>query len=399
MIDRATCERLDDADVLAAARHRFSLPADVIYLDGNSLGAMPAHLPQRMQQVVNQEWGRDLIRSWNVHAWVDLPGHVGDRIAALIGAGPGTVIACDSTSINVFKAVSAALALSERSVVLSDNGNFPTDLYVMATIADLQVVEPGDVIDAISPDVAVVALTHVGYSTGRLHDMDEVTAAAHDAGALVVWDLAHSAGALDVSVGAADFAVGCGYKYLNGGPGAPAFIYVRPDHVGNFRNPITGWFGHAAPFEFSLEFVPSEGIARATVGTPHVLSLVALNAALDVFDGVDMAAVRAKSVSLTELFIALVEENGLGLRLVSPRDPGRRGSHVCFAHPQGYSIVRALIDRGVIGDFRAPDIMRFGFGPLYVRHVDVFDAVQALGDVLASGVYTEARYAVRTAVT
>ena len=399
MIDRDSCQRLDDADPLTAMRDRFDLPSGVIYLDGNSLGALPSHVPERVRTAVVDEWGRDLIRSWNLHRWVDLPHRVGGRIARLIGAAPGSVIACDSTTVNLFKVVSAALGMTERKVVLSDSGNFPTDLYAMAGVGTLRVVEPDEVLEAIGTDVGVVALTHVGYATGRMHDMADVTAAAHAAGALVVWDLAHSAGAMAVDLGAADFAVGCGYKYLNGGPGAPAFVYVRPDHLPAFQNPIAGWFAHAAPFDFDLAFTPADGIARALVGTPHVLSLVALDAALDVFDGVDLESVRARSESLTETFIDLVEEANLPLRLVSPRSAVRRGSQVCLAHPDGYAIVQALIERGVIGDFRAPDVIRFGFAPLYVRHVDVYDAVDILTEVVSSEVYREARFQRRSPVT
>lgn len=399
MIDRDACRRLDAADPLTELRDRFTLPPGVIYLDGNSLGALPNHVPERMQATVTEEWGRDLIRSWNLHGWVDLPRRVGDRIAGLIGASQGSVIACDSTTVNLFKVVSAASRLTERTVLLSDSGNFPTDLYAMSGIGDLRVVDPDAVIESIDSDVGVVSLTHVGYSTGRMHDMAAVTSAAHAAGALMVWDLAHSAGAMDVDVGASDFAVGCGYKYLNGGPGAPAFLYVREDHLPAFQNPIAGWFGHAAPFEFDLEFTPAEGIGRAMVGTPHVLSMVALDAALDVFAGVDLRALGARSVSLTETFIDLVDQANLPLRLVSPRSSSQRGSQVCLAHPDGHAIVQALIERGVIGDFRAPDIVRFGFAPLYVRHVDVYDAVEILTEVVSSGYYRDARFRKRSSVT
>ncbi|MEX1044210.1 MAG: kynureninase [Acidimicrobiia bacterium] len=399
MIHRDDCTDLDAHDPLAHLRERFALPAGVVYLDGNSLGALPSHVSARLHTAVTEEWGRDLIRSWNVNGWADLPYRVGDRLARLIGAPAGSVVCCDSTSVNLFKVVSAALASTDRTVILSDVGNFPTDLYVMSSLAEVRIVESENVIDHITSDVGVVALTHVGFGTGRMHDMAAITQAAHAAGALMVWDLAHSAGAMELDLGDADFAVGCGYKYLNGGPGAPAFVYVRPDRISGFRNPITGWFGHAAPFDFDLSFVPAEGIARARVGTPHVLSLVALDSALDVFDEVDMAEVRKKSVSLTSLFIDLVQQADLGLRLVSPLDPARRGSQVCFAHPDGYSIIQALIERGVIGDFRAPDILRFGFAPLYVSHTDVFDAVRILVDVVSSEVFRDARYSTKNAVT
>jgi kynureninase len=399
MTERGAYVAADAADPLQEVRERFELPDGVIYLDGNSLGALPRHVPARLQTAVIDEWGRDLITSWNRHGWVDLPRRVGDRIAQLIGVGPGTVVAGDSTSINLFKAVSAARTFTDRSMILSDSGNFPTDLYVMSGIGELRLVEPDDVLGAIDDDVGVVALTHVGYATGRMHDMEAVTRAVHEAGALMVWDLAHSAGAMDLQLGDSDFAVGCGYKYLNGGPGAPGFIYVRPDLLDEVRNPITGWFGHAAPFDFELEFRPTDGIGRMEVGTPHVLSLIALDAALEAFDGVGMAAVRAKSVVLTESFIELVRRRDLPLRLVSPVDPGRRGSQVCLAHPHGYAIIQALIERGVVGDFRAPDVIRLGFAPLYLRHVDVFDAVAILADVVDSEAFRDPRFSVRHTVT
>ncbi len=400
MTERAAFEAADAADPLRGVRDRFSLPAGIIYLDGNSLGALPAHVASRVQAAIVEEWGRDLITSWNRHGWVDLPRRVGDRIGALIGVGEGTVIAGDSTSVNLFKVVSAALRLSERPVVLSDTGNFPTDLYVMSGVgAELRVVDPADTLAAITDEVGVVSLTHVGYASGRMHDMEEVTRAAHEAGAMMVWDLAHTAGAMDVRLGRAEFAVGCGYKYLNGGPGAPAFLYVRPDLIARADNPITGWFGHAAPFDFEPEFRPIDDIGRMQVGTPHLLSLLALDSALDVFDGVDMAAVRTKSVALTGAFIELVQERGLPVRILSPTDPRARGSQVCLAHPEGYAIVQALIARGVIGDFRAPDVIRLGFAPLYLRHVDVFDAFTTLADVVESDEFRQPRFAVRHPVT
>lgn len=399
MIDLAACKALDAADPLVSFRQRFDLPDGVVYLDGNSLGPLPSHVPERIERAVREGWGEGLIRSWNTEGWVDLPYQAGDRIARVIGREPGTVVVCDSTSVNLFKVVSAALDMTDRKVVLSDSANFPTDLYVMSSLAELRIVEPDAVIESITDEVGVVALTQVGYATGRMHDMAAITAAAHAAGALMVWDLAHSAGAMPIDLGDADFAVGCGYKYLNGGPGAPAFLYVRPDLLPAFRNPITGWFGHAAPFDFSLDFVPAEGITRARVGTPHVLSLVALDAALEVFDDVDLDVVREKSVSLTETFIQLVDQSELPLDVVSPRDASVRGSQVCLRHPDGYAIVQALIDRGVIGDFRSPDVLRFGFAPLYISHVDVFEAVRVLGEVMESGAYRHPRYASRNKVT
>ena len=342
MTTRSDCQALDASDPLAMIRDRFALPARVIYLDGNSLGALPNHVPERLRQVVEDQWGIDLVRSWNKHHWMDLPFRVGERIGRLIGAEPHSVVSVDSTSINVYKAVAVARRLRpDRSVILTESSNFPTDVYVMGSVAEgtdaeVRIVDPSQVLSAIDASVAVVALTEVDYRTGRRHNMAKVTAAAHDAGALAVWDLAHSAGAfpVDLTGAGADFAIGCGYKYLNGGPGAPAFIYVAPRHQAAIRNPITGWFGHAAPFEFSLDFVPAEGIARARIGTPHLLSLVGLDAALDVFDDVDLAAVRVKSLALTGLFMDLVEErlSGHGFEIVTPREADCRGSQVGLRH-------------------------------------------------------------------
>jgi kynureninase len=399
MTDRAACEALDRADPLRSTRELFSLPDGLIYLDGNSLGAMPAHVPDRLATVAAEEWGRDLITSWNRHGWAELPYRVGDRIARIIGTAPGTVVAADSTSVNLFKVVSAALNLTDRKVVLSDSGNFPTDLYVMSSISDLRIVEPDEIIEAVDEDVGVVAITHVGYDTGRMHDMSAITAAAHAAGALMVWDLAHSAGAMALDLGDTDFAVGCGYKYLNGGPGAPAFVYIHPDRMEAFRNPITGWFAHAAPFDFTRQFVPADGISRARVGTPHVLSLAALDSALDVFEGIDMQAVRTKSLALTDLFMDLVDASDVPVKVVTPRERERRGSQVCLSHPDGYAIVQALIERRVIGDFRAPDVLRFGFAPLYVSYTDVYDAVSLLVDVIETGAYKDPHFSTRNPVT
>ncbi len=404
MTTRSDCEALDAIDPLAPIRDRFALPDRVIYLDGNSLGALPRHVPQRLAEVVERQWGVDRIRSWNVHGWTDLPLRVGERIARLIGAEPGHVLAADTTSINAYKAIDAARRLRpDRRAIVTDTSNFPTDVYVMRGIADdagldLRIVEPDAVVDALDKSVAVVALTEVDYRTGRRHDMAGITSAAHEVGALAVWDLAHSAGAFPVALDdvGADFAIGCGYKYLNGGPGAPAFIYVSPNHRGSFRNPITGWFGHAAPFEFSLEFVPAEGISRARVGTPHVLGLVALDAALDVFDEVDMGYVRAKSLALTDVFMDLV---GGWMEVATPRDPERRGSQVSLRHTHAFPIVQALIAHGVVGDFRTPDIARFGFAPLYVRYVDVWDAAAALRKVIESGEWKDPQFLVRGEVT
>lgn len=396
-------------DVLKSKKDAFQIPDGVIYLDGNSLGVLPKHVPDRLQEVVRSEWGTSLIRAWNTHSWIDLPGRTGDRIGKLIGAPAGTVVACDSTSVNVFKVLSAALSLRpDRKVILSDAGNFPTDLYVASGLKELlakghelRVVAPEDVRSAITPDVAVLMLTQVDYRTGRVHDMADLTELAHEAGALAIWDLAHSAGAIPVDLqGAkADFAVGCGYKYLNGGPGAPAFLYVAPDHQDKVASPVTGWMGHEAPFAFDQDYRPVTGINRMTVGTPPILSLSSLHAALDVFEDVDMNDIRAKSISLSELFISEVEAKCPQLQLASPRDPHQRGSQVSFSFTEGYAVMQALIARGVIGDFRAPDIMRFGFTPLYLSHQDIVNAVEILSDILETRSWDTPAFKTRAKVT
>jgi kynureninase len=396
-------------------RTAFELPEGLIYLDGNSLGPLPRAARERVARVVAEEWGGMLIRGWTAAGWIDLPARVGERIARLIGAAPGTVMACDSTSVNLYKALSAALALRPgRGIVLSDTGNFPTDLYVaerlLAERGDghaLRLVAPEAVADALDERVAVLMLTEVDYRTGRLHDMAGLTARAHEAGALTVWDLAHSAGALPVDLGraGADFAVGCGYKYLNGGPGAPAFVYVRPELAGTVRPSLAGWMGHAAPFDFEPGYRPGGGIERMRVGTPAILSLAALDAALELWEGVDMAEVRARSIALGERFVAEVEAraDGLGLVLASPREGAARGSQVSFRcadeRAEGYAVMQALIARGVIGDFRAPDLIRFGFAPLYNTEEEVVEAARLLGEVLATRAWDRPEYRVRARVT
>jgi kynureninase len=377
------CRALDAADPLAPLRDLFHLPEGTVYLDGNSLGALPRNVPDRIRQVVEDEWGRRLILGWRESGWLDLPKRVGARLESILGAEPGSVVACDSTTINLHKAVAAALDINPGRI-LTDSGNFPTDLYVLQSLSEPTVVHPEEILDAITPGMGVVALTEVDYRTGRRHDIATVTEAAHRAGALTVWDLSHSAGVLplDLATWGVDMAVGCGYKYLNGGPGAPAYVYVAPRHLERLRNPIVGWFAHADPFSFSPEFVPAPGIDRLRVGTPHILSLAALDAALDVFDGVDMERVWAKARSLTETFIRLIDQQGLDLEVVTPRDPDRRGAQVSLRHPRAQEAIEALIDRGVIGDFRTPDLLRFGFAPLYVRYVDVWRAVEAIAEVL-----------------
>jgi len=395
---RDHCLTLDAEDPLRAFRDEFSLPEGVIYLVGNSLGALPRRTPERVRQAVEEEWGRRLVGGWNSTGWYDLPVTVGDRIAPLIGAGPGQVIAGNTTSIAIHQALAAALRLRpDRRVIVSDHRNFPTDHYMVEGLAEtLGGYELRDFAQGRFDDAAVVLLSEVDYRTGERHDVPEVTARVREAGALMVWDVCHSVGALEVDVSAADFAVGCTYKYLNGGPGAPAFLYVNPRHHDAARNVLPGWHGHAEPFAFESGYRPAEGIRRFAVSTPHVLSFAALEAALDVWERVPLDLLRAKSVALGSLFVELV---GDALELASPADPARRGSHVSFRHPDGYPVMRALIDRGVHGDFRTPDVLRFGLAPLYTRYVDVFDAVTVLLEVLAKEHWRDARYAQRLAVT
>ena len=387
----------------------FDLPEGVVYLDGNSLGPLPRAVPRRLAEAVADEWGGQLIRGWNASGWMRQPGRVGDLVARLVGAAPGSVVMGDTLSIKVFQALAAALAMRPgRRVVLSDTGNFPTDLYVaeglLSLLGDsheLRTVEPEDVADAIDGDVAVVMLTEVDYRSGRRHPMAELTERARAAGAVTIWDLAHSAGAfpVDLAGSGCEFAVGCTYKYLNGGPGAPAFIYVRPDLIGSTRPALAGWMGHDAPFAFERGYRPAASVERMRVGTPPVLQMSALEAALSVWDGVDLADVRAASVALSERFIAEVETRCPVLRLASPRDPERRGSQVSFAFEHGYAAMQALIERGVIGDFRAPDLMRFGFTPLYLDEADVVAAVDVLQEILDGGTWKRERYRTRNAVT
>ena len=407
---RTDAERLDAADPIAPFRDRFVLPDGLVYLDGNSLGALPRTVPGRVAEAVAREWGEGLVRSWNDAGWIDLPRRVGNKIARLVGAGPGEVVCTDSTSVNVFKVLSAALALRPgRSTILSEEGNFPTDLYVAEGLArlldrghQLRLVPKNDVLSALDADTAVLLMTHVDYRTGERHDLAGFTRAAHDAGALIVWDLAHTAGAMPVDLAAAgaDFAVGCGYKYLCGGPGAPAFLWVAPRHQTVFVQPLSGWLGHADPFAFEAGYRPAPGVSRSLCGTPPILSMAALDAALDVVLEADLALVREKSERMTSFFVDAAEQVcGGAVRLVSPRDASRRGSQVSFAHPDGYAVMRALVARGVVGDFRAPDVLRFGFAPLYVRFVDAWDAASALADVLSSHAHERPEFRRRTAVT
>jgi len=393
----------------AATKARFHLPEGVIYLDGNSLGPLPHGAMERARRTIESEWGEMLIRAWNLAGWMDQPRRVGERIAPLIGAEPGTVATGDTLSIKMYQALAAALSMRpDRRIVLSDDGNFPTDLYMAKGLIEsldrghvLKAVAPEAVEDAIDESVAALMLTHVDYGSGRMHDMARLTEKAHRAGALAIWDLAHSAGAVTVDLAGceADFAAGCTYKYLNGGPGAPAFIYVRPGLIDEVRPALSGWLGHEAPFDFALGYAPAKGIARMRVGTPPVVQMSILEAALEIWDGIDMGQVRARSIELTELFIREVEARCPALRLASPRDPAMRGSQVSFRFEHGYAAMQALIAQGVIGDFRAPDRMRFGFAPLYIDEGDVRRAVDVLARVLADRAWDRPEYSRREAVT
>ena len=411
MVDRETCQSFDRQDPLAAFREEFALPEGVIYLDGNSLGALPRQTPARLNQVAVDEWGNGLIRSWNVAKWIDAPRRIGDKIARLIGAQPGEVIVADSTSVNLFKLLAGALRLQPgRHFILTEASNFPTDLYIAQGLVDLlggnhalRVVARPELEAAIDGSVAVVMLTHVDYASGEIHDMRRITQAAHKYGALMLWDLSHTAGAVPVDLDACevDLAVGCGYKYLNGGPGAPAYLFVAGALQDAMSSPLSGWMGHAAPFAFEQQYRPATGITRQLAGTPPVLSMMALEVAIDMWLRVDQQEARRKSMALGDLFIRLVDETSrdLGLEVASPRDATARGSQVSLRHQEGYGVMRALIDAGVIGDFRTPDLMRFGFAPLYTRYVDVFDAVRCLREVLTSRAWQRPEYATRLPVT
>jgi kynureninase len=407
-MDRRACTELDERDALAPLRDRFGLPVGVRYLDGNSLGALQPAVAERLRRTVDVEWGEGLIRSWNEAGWVELPRRVAGRLAPIVGADADELAVADSTSVDLFKALVAARALrADRRVLLTDDANFPTDLYVAvgaARLCDLEVrvVPSVEVADHLDADTAVLTLTHVDYRTGRLHDAAGLTAAAHAAGAVVVWDLSHSAGAVDVDLHAwdADLAVGCTYKYLNGGPGAPAYLYAARRWHQDLATPVPGWFGHAEPFAFAPDYRPAPGAARFLGGTPPVLSMAALDAALEVWDGVDPAAVAAKGRTLTSLFVDLVDVAcGGHVEIASPRDPHERGAQVSLRHPHAYALTQALVAAGVIGDHRPPDLIRFGFAPLYVRHVDVFDAVEVLAGLLETGAWDRPEYHARRTVT
>jgi kynureninase len=437
MITRDDCARRDADDPLRALRELFTLPEGIVYLDGNSLGALPRATPARVAEAVQGEWGRGLIRSWNDAGWIALPQRVGDRIGALVGARPGETVAADSTSVNLFKCLSAAArvtaadaARAGRRVIVSERQNFPTDLYIAQGLArdlgwSLELLDAEALPARLErgADVAVLMLTHINYRTGAMHDMAATTALAHRAGALALWDLAHSAGAVEVDLHAADadFAIGCGYKFLNGGPGAPAFVWAHPRHAGRFWQPLSGWMGHAEPFRFAPGYEPAPGITRFLCGTPSVLGMIALECGVETLHAAapqgGIAAVREKSVALGETFIHLVDQRcaRFGFEVVSPRDAARRGSQVSLRHAagdasHGYAVMQALIARGVIGDFRAggpadehgpalPDILRFGLTPLYLRFVDAWDAVEQLVQVMETGEYRAARFATRSRVT
>jgi kynureninase len=407
-VNAREASQLDATDPLAFARERFRLPEGVVYLDGNSIGALPAAAPAALSNTAERQWGEDLIASWNRHGWIEWPTRIAAKLAPLVGAKPSELLIADSTSVCLFKLLAAAVrAPPGRGTILSQKRNFPTDLYVAQGLADMlglrvKAVEPDEIVAAIDADTAVVTLTHVDYRSAAFYDMRAVNEAAHAAGALVVWDLSHSAGAveLDLDGSSCDLAVGCGYKYLNGGPGAPAFIYVAEALQEELRSPLQGWMGHAEPFAFVDDYRPAAGMAKFLTGTPSILALAALEAGLDTFDGIAMRDVAAKSRALSQLFVDEVEARcGSEVRLESPRDPTRRGSHVVFAHPGGYAVMQALIARGVIGDFRAPDLMRFGFAPLYNRFEEMVRAAEILAEILAAREWDQPRFKQRARVT
>ena len=403
---------LDKADTLANKRDEFDLPADTIYLDGNSLGALPKAVKSRVAEVVSQQWGSHLIRSWNDHQWIDLPTQVGEKIAPIIGADKGQVICCDSISVNLFKLLSSALSLnSERNVVLSTEDNFPTDLYMVQGLSELlgpdlcqlKLVSEQNIEQSLNDSVAVLLLTQVNFRTGKLLDMHKITQLAHEKGVLVIWDLAHSAGAIPVELDDcnADFAVGCGYKYLNGGPGSPAFLYVAKRHQAAVKQPLSGWMGHAKPFAFDAKYQRANNINQYLCGTPSVIAMSALDAALDVWQDVDISKIREKSIALADVFIKLVQTHSClrDLHLCSTENSSQRGSQLAFSHTDAFAICQALIEKGVIADFRAPNILRFGFTPLYTSFEDIYQAVTILAEVVKTQLYTQPRFNLAGKVT
>jgi len=404
----AEAQKLDAADPLAFARERFRLPNGITYLDGNSLGALPVATASALSRTAEREWGDGLITSWNKHGWIDAPGRIAAKLAPIVGAKPNELLVADSTSVCLFKLLAAALAARPgRTTIVTERRNFPTDLYVAQGLADLlpgtelRTVDRADLGTAIGDDTAVLYLTHTDYCSGERHDMRALNEVAHAKGALTLWDLSHSAGAfaVDLNGSGCDLAVGCGYKYLNGGPGAPAFLFVAEQLQDELRSPITGWMGHAEPFAFASDYRPAPGIARFLTGTPSILALAALEAGVGTFDGIAMADIEAKSAALTQLFIDEIEARSRQVTLASPRDPARRGSQVSFTHPDGYAVMQALIARGVIGDFRAPDLIRFGFAPLYNRFEDAWLAADALAGILATREWDAPRFHARQKVT
>lgn len=416
MHTRESCVAADRQDPLAPLKARFDLPPGVLYMDGNSLGVMPRAAAARAAEVITQEWGTGLIRSWNTAGWFELPSRLGDKLAGLLGAKEGELVITDTTSLNIFKALAASLRIQQkrqpkRRVILSERDNFPTDLYMIQGMIDLlqqgyemRLIDDGLPLErALDEDVAVVLLSHVNYRSGQMHDMAAVTRQAHERGALVIWDLAHAAGAVPVDLNGADadYAVGCTYKYLNGGPGSPAFIWVAPRHIPDFWQPLSGWWGHQRPFDMTVAYEPACGIRRYLCGTQPIVSLAMVECGLDVAREADMAEVRRKSLALGDLFIALVEERCAGhpLTLVTPRDHAQRGSHVSLRHPNGYEVMQALIARGLIGDYREPEVLRFGLTPLYFGYADVWDAVEILKDVLDSKAWDKPEFKQRSAVT
>ncbi|SME94919.1 kynureninase [Pseudogulbenkiania subflava] len=416
MHTREACLTADRHDPLAALKHHFDLPAGVIYLDGNSLGVLPKTARARSAEVIDQEWGTGLIRSWNTAGWFDLPARLGDKLGRLIGANGGEVVVTDTTSLNLFKSLAAALRIQqqdhpERRVIVSERDNFPTDLYMIQGMIDLlqqgyqlRLIDDQTPLEqALDDDVAVLLLSHVNYRTGYLYDMVATTALAHRHGILTIWDLAHAAGAVPVDLNGAeaDFAVGCTYKYLNGGPGSPAFIWVAARHQDRFWQPLSGWWGHQHPFAMATDYQPASGIRRFLCGTQPIVSMSLIECGLDVALEADMATLRAKSLALTDLFIELVEQRCQGhpLTLVTPREHARRGSHVSFSHPQGFAVMQALIARGVIGDYREPEVLRFGVTPLYLGYADIWDAVDTLKDILDSGSWDRPEFHQRPSVT
>jgi kynureninase len=415
-LTREACVALDDKDDLRHARDRFDLADDLIYLDGNSLGALPRATAARIATVTEQQWGRDLIRSWNKHHWINLPQKLGAKIAPLIGANANEVIVADSTSINLFKLLAAVLQLPlvrddvNRRVIISERGNFPTDLYIAQGLNQLlgnrfrlKLVDADEIKNSLDHTVAAALITHVDYRTGHVHDMADLNAAAKTAGTNIIWDLSHSAGAVPVNLNldGAELAVGCGYKYLNGGPGSPAYLYVTEKLQTQLTTPLSGWLGHAAPFDFAAEYSPAAGMDRFLCGTHSAIVMAALECGLDTFDNISITAIRQKSLSLSDLFWRLMDEHcwPFGFTCVSPREHASRASHLSFAHQHGYAIMQALIARNVIGDFRQPNLLRFGFTPLYTRFIDVWNAVMTIRDVMQNAEWKAAQFQTKNIVT